>query len=252
LPLFLQPQSAQVTMRFRSAASEPAWRSRFDSTYAALLYPWIRVVDPLRSAGSLTRDIPPSGHAAGQYANTDLTTGVHTAPANGVLAWAQDVTVPVGDALQGVLNPLGIDVVRPLRGRGIRLMGARTVSSDPDWRYVNVRRLLMMIEKAIHLSTQWAVFEPNDAMTRAKLRLSLTSFLLSLWQRGALMGDTAQAAFFVTCDETNNPPAQRDNGQLLAEVGVAPSKPFEFIVLRVGRTGNEFEITDAPSVPGGS
>ena len=177
-----------------------AWRSRFDSTYAALFYPWIRVVDPLRTVASTTRDIPPSGHAAGQYANTDLTVGVHRAPANSPLVWAQDVTVFVGEAAHGVLNPLGVDVIRPVRGRGIRLMGARTVSSDPDWRYVNVRRLMMMIERAVYLSAHWAVFEPNDVFTQAKLRLSLTSFLLSLWQQGALMGDTAEGAFFVRCD----------------------------------------------------
>lgn len=247
----LDPPLAASRDDASGAGAIRAWRSRFDSTYATLFYPWIRVVDPLRSVSSLTRDIPPSGHAAGQYANTDLTVGVHKAPANNALIWAQDVTVFVGDALHGVLNPLGINVVRPLRGRGIRLMGARTVSSDPDWRYVNVRRLLLMIEQAVYLSTQWAVFEPNDYLTRAKLRLSLTSFLLSLWQRGALMGDTAPASFFVTCDETNNPPAQRENGMMLAEVGVAPSKPFEFIVLRVGRTGNEFEIVDAPALAGG-
>src|SRR5262249_11599560 len=183
-----------------------AWRGRFDTKYAAFYYPWLRVVDPLRSPASPTRDIPPSGHVAGQYAQTDFQFGVHKAPANAPLVWAQDVTVAVDDATHGALNPLGINAIRPLAGRGVRIFGARTVSSDPDWRYVNVRRLIMMIEKAIDVATQWAVFEPNNILTRAKLHLALTSFLLALWQRGALMGAAANEAFFVKCDEENNPP----------------------------------------------
>jgi phage tail sheath protein FI len=228
-----------------------AWRSRFDSKYATLYYPWLRAVDPLRSPVSLTHEIPPSGHIAGQYASTDLSIGVHKAPANSPLAWVQDVTVGVSEAVHGLLNTVGINVIKVLPGRGIRIFGARTISSDPDWRYVNIRRLMMMIEKAIDLSIQWAAFEPNDTYTRTKLHLSLFSFLIALWQQGALAGETAQEAFFVKCDEENNPPNLRANGQLIAEVGVAPAKPFEFIVVRVGRTNNEFEILDAQMQVGG-
>ena len=199
----------------------------------------------------MTRDIPPSGHVAGQCARTDIEVGVHKAPANDPLSWVQDVTVVIGDALHAILNPSGINVVRPLSGRGIRIMGARTVSSDPSWRYVNVRRLMMMIEKAIDVATQWAAFEPNDFYTRGKLVLALSSFLIALWQRGALAGKSIEEAFFVKCDETNNPPAERENGRLFADVGVAPSNPFEFIVLRVGRTNNEFEVTEFPLDAGG-
>jgi uncharacterized protein len=227
------------------------WRSRFDSKYAAFYYPWVLVVDPLRRPGELTRTIPPSGHVAGQYAQTDLQLGVHKAPANSPLVWVQDVSVAVNESVHGLLNELGINVIRSFPARGLRIFGARTVSSDPDWRYVNVRRLMMMIEKAIDLSTQWAVFEPNDTITRAKLHLSLTSFLSALWQQGALMGDSPDAAFFVRCDEDNNPPDERASGRLLAEVGVAPSKPFEFVVLRVGRTINEFEIAEERAAAGG-
>ena len=225
-----------------------AWRSRFDSQYAALYYPWLRVVDPLRSGAALTRDIPPSGHVAGQYAQTDVQFGVHKAPANAPLVWVQDVTVVLNDAVHGVLNPEGINAVRPLPGRGIRIFGARTVSSNPDWRFVNVRRLLMMIEKAIDVAIQWAVFEPNDVSTRAKLHLVLTSFLLTLWQQGALMGAASDQAFFVKCDEENNPASERDQGRLLAVVGVAPSQPFEFVILRVGREHNAFEITETTAL----
>jgi hypothetical protein len=228
------------------------WRSQFDSRYAAFYFPWLRVVDPLRLAGGVTRDIPPCGHVAGQYANTDLTIGVHKAPANASLPWVQDVTVAVNTAQHGVLNPRGINAIRTLAGRGIRIFGARTVSSDPDWIYVNVRRLMIMIEKAIRISTQWAVFEPNSEITWAKMRLSLTSFLLALWQQGKLPGATADAAFFVRCDETTNPPAQRDNGQLVAVVGVAPVIPFEFVVVRVGRTENEFELREMRGGMGGN
>jgi phage tail sheath protein FI len=156
----------------------------------------------------------------------------------------QDTTIPVDDAEHGVLNPLGINAIRPLTGRGIRIFGARTMSSDPDWRYINVRRLMIMIEKAIYLASQWAVFEPNDDITQAKLRLSLTSFLISLWEQGALAGATTDAAFFVRCDRKVNPPAQLDVGQLLALVGVAPVNPFEFVVVRVGQTANELEIVE--------
>jgi len=229
-----------------------AWRARFDSKYAAFYYPWLRVVDPLRSAISITRDIPPSGHVAGQFARSDFQFGVHKAPANSPMVWIQDVTVAVNDQVHGVLNPIGINAIRPLPGRGIRIFGARTVSSDPDWRFVNVRRLLMMIEKAIDVATQWATFEPNDASTRTKLHLVLTSFLVSLWQRGALIGNAAEEAFFVKCDEENNPPSERANGKMLALVGVAPSNPFEFVILRVGRAQNQFEITEIPASASGA
>jgi uncharacterized protein len=222
-----------------------AWRSRFDSKYAAFYYPWLRVVDPLRSSTSLVREIPPSGHVAGQYAQNDFQFGVHKAPANAPLIWAEDVTVFVDDAVHGILNPVGINAVRPLPGRGLRLFGARTMSSDTDWQHLNVRRLMMMIEKAIEAAIQWAVFEPNSTLTRTKLNLTLTNFLLSLWQRGALMGASATDAFFIKCDDDNNPPEERDQGRLLATIGVAPSRPFEFIILRVGRAHNQFEISEA-------
>ena len=228
-----------------------AWRSRFDSKYAAFYYPWLRVVDPLRSPMSLVREIPPSGHVAGQYAQSDFQFGVHKAPANAPLIWAEDVTVFVDDGMHGILNGVGINAIRPLPGRGLRICGARTVSSEADWRYVNVRRLMMMIEKTIETALQWAVFEPNSTLMRTKLNLTLTSFLLSLWQRGALMGASAEDAFFVKCDDQNNPLEERDQGRLVVTLGVAPSRPFEFIILRVGRAHNQFEISEASSAASG-
>lgn len=222
-----------------------AWRSRFETKFAALYAPWLAVVDPLRSRGAraLTRAIPPSGHVAGQCAAIDLRAGVHVAPANVALQWVQDTTLAFDEERHGVLNTLGLNVVRALPGRGVRVLGARALSSDSDWRFINVRRLMSMIEKAIDVSIQWAVFEPNDWRTRAKLTLVLSSFLRELWAHGALVGSSADEAYFVRCDETNNPPAARDRGELLIEVGVAATVPFEFIVLRIGRDASGFAVS---------
>jgi phage tail sheath protein FI len=236
--------------RLTFAASElREWRMRFDTTFAALYAPWALVVDPLRASGragsGLTRAIPPSGHVAGQCAATDLRAGVHAAPANAPLAWIQGVTLTVNDALHGLLNTMGVNVLRVQPGRGLRILGARTVSSDTDWRFLNVRRLMSMIEKAIDVSIQWAVFEPNDWRTRAKLTLVLQSFLLELWSRGAMVGASPKEAFWIRCDDTNNPADQRAQGRLLIQVGIAPTVPFEFIVLRIGRDANGFMLTDS-------
>lgn len=240
-----------------SAALDPAegpaavreWRRRFSSSYAAAYWPWISVVDPLRRSPVLP--VPPSGHAAGQIARADLAEGVHRAPANFPLAWAQDVTQDAGPELHGLLNAEGINVVRVLPGRGVRLMGARTLHPDGSFRFLSVRRLMMMVRASLYRSTQWAAFEPNDWLTRSKLTLALSGFLLALWRRGALAGATAGEAFRVRCDDTNNPPSERDEGRLLAEVELAPVHPLEFIVVRVGRSENEFEVAEADATSGG-
>ncbi len=233
------------------------WRSRFDSQYAALYAPWLKVVDPRRNVRSggrrdVTRAIPPSGHMAGLIAATDLRQGVHVAPANTPLEWVQDVLLAIDEERHGLLNALGIDIIRAVDGRGLRPMGARTVSSDSDWRFINVRRLMSMIARAIDIALQWAVFEPNDWRTRMKISLVVGSFLRSLWSRGALAGDAIEQAFFVRCDDTNNPAPTRDNGQLLVEVGVAPVVPFEFIVLRIGRDANGFAVTESTAAEAGA
>jgi phage tail sheath protein FI len=222
------------------------WREGFDSErgFGALYYPWVRVVDPLRTGGNLVRAIPPCGHIAGLYARSDFTVGVHKAPANAELFWAEDVTVEVNDKDQDILNPEGINCLRAFPGRGIRVYGARTVSSNPDWRYVNVRRLMLMIEEAVDQATQWAVFEPNGFSLRQLLTLSISSFLETLWREGALVGATKEEAFYVKCDETNNPPEIVEQGKLIADVGVAPMRPMEFIVFRIGRTVEELEIVE--------
>lgn len=220
------------------------WRRQFDTSYAALYYPWVLVPDPLQSGDGVVRAVPPSGHVAGLVARTDLGQGVHYAPANGLLSWAQGFTVPISAEWQGVLNPQQVNCLRSLPGRGLRLYGARTLSSDTALLFVNVRRLLLMIRKAIALSLQWTVLEPHDFYLRQMIILAVSSFLAALWQRGALVGETAEDAFFVRCDETNNPPDQVDLGQLVVDVGVAPVRPAEFVIVRIGRTENELQITE--------
>lgn len=252
----LDPPFDAVTRLTFAVSALREWRQRFDSAFATLYAPWLAVVDPLRAlpgrrlaGAALTRAIPPSGHIAGVFAATDLTRGVHAAPANVPLNWAQDATLPLDDVRHGMLNALGINAIRVQPGRGLRVLGARTLASDTDWRFVNVRRLVSMIAKAVDLSIQWAVFEPNDWRTRAKIALVVGSFLQEWWQRGAFIGAIPQEAYFVRCDESNNPAEARSRGELLLEVGVAPTVPFEFIVLRIGRDANGFAIREGDPVP---
>jgi phage tail sheath protein FI len=215
-----------------------AWRRRFDSKYAALYFPWLLVYDPLQPFARLVRPVPPSGHVAGIYARTDFETGVHKAPANQEARWAQDVTTAVDDGAQGILNPLGVNCFRVFPGRGLLLYGARTISSEPAWVQVSVRRLFMMMEQAIEDAVQWAVFEPNDFNLREALALSIGNFLDALWSKGALKGSRAEDAYFVKFDET------AAEGQLIAIVGAAPSIPAEFVVFRVGRTADTLEVAE--------
>jgi phage tail sheath protein FI len=244
----LDPPFGAVNGTGTGIAPTRAWRQRFDTDIAALYTPWLLVPDPLMLELSGLRAIPPSGHVAGFIAQTDLKTGVHRAPANGPLTWVQGVTLAIDDALHGVLNPEGINAIRAFAGRGLRVFGARTLSSDPDWRFVNVRRLLLMLEKAIRLGLHWATFEPNNRLTRSKIHLALTSLLLEVWRRGAFVGKNAKEAFFVNCGEDQNPASTQDLGMLVAEVGVAATTPFEFIVVRVGMSDNALEISESRSL----
>jgi phage tail sheath protein FI len=232
--------------RAYSAAEILEWRAEFESDrgYASLYYPWVKVLDPLRLGGSPVRAVPPSGHIAGLYARIDANPGVHKAPANEETRWAEDVTFEIESALQGALNPVSVNCLRAFPGRGIVVYGARTLSTDPQWRYVNVRRLLLMIRKAVELSTQWVVFEPHDDMLRQKVVQSISGYLDGLWRRGMLAGATADEAYFVRCDATNNPPGDVGNGQIVTDVGVAAASPAEFIVFRIGRTVGELETVE--------
>ena len=244
----LDPTAAMAQDAAQGVALVEEWRSRFETKNAALYFPWLHVTDPLGVAP--TRRVPPSGHVAGLAAQLDLEVGVHRAPANRVLAWAQDVTITVDDARHGHLNMMGINVLKSPPGLGLRVLGARTLSSDPSWRYVNVRRLVLMLMEAIDEQTQWAVFEPNDATTRMRISQALRELLAFLWQRGALVGTTPEQAFAVRCDEVNNPPESRADGQLIADVAIAPSQPFEYVVLRLGRQQNAFEVIERGTFTG--
>ncbi len=220
------------------------WRNQFDSSYAALYFPWVLVSDPLLLNNEIVRRIPPSGHVAGVCANTDTTVGVWNAPANVELQWAQDVTAEVTPNMQGFLNPLGVNCIRAFRGRGLRIFGARTLSSDTNWMFVNVRRLMCMIEQAMEVALQWAVFEPNNFYLWQKVSMTATTFLTALWQQGALTGNTAADAFFVQCNQQTNPLATTSVGQMLAVIGVAPTVPAEFVVFRIGKTEDTLQVQE--------
>ncbi|GAA3838411.1 phage tail sheath family protein [Saccharothrix violaceirubra] len=211
------------------------WRqdeAGYDSRYAALYYPWIKVFDP---AGGRTTLVPPSGHVAGVWARSDVERGVHKAPANEVIRGAVDLETGLSKSEQDLLNPVGVNCVRAFPGRGIRIWGARTLSSDPAWRYLNVRRLFNFLEESILLGTQWVVFEPNDDRLWSSIRRNITAFLTEQWRQGALFGRTPAEAFYVKCDRDNNPQESIDLGQVVCEIGVAPVKPAEFVVFRLAQ-----------------
>jgi hypothetical protein len=222
------------------------WRNQFDSSYAALYFPWVLVSDPLLLNNEIVRRIPPSGHAAGVCAFTDTTIGVFKAPANVELQWAQDVTAEVTPEMQAFLNPRGVNCIRTFRGRGLRIYGARTLSSETSWMFLNVRRLMCMIEQAMEVALQWAVFEPNNFYLWHKITLSATNFLNALWKQGALVGNTAVEAFFVQCNQKTNEVATTSQGQMLAVIGVAPTRPAEFVIFRIGKTQDTLEVQEQP------
>jgi hypothetical protein len=211
------------------------WRlaANYDTKYAALYYPWIETADMVRGKGSVR--IPPSGHVAGVYARSDAERGVHKAPANEVVRGATGLAMQITRSEQDSLNPIGVNCIRSFPGRGIRIWGARTLSSDPSWRYINVRRLFNMVGESIERGTQWVVFEPNDADLWARVRRDARAFLKTVWSSGALFGATPDEAFYVKCDAELNPPEVRDLGQLIIEIGIAPVKPAEFVIFRISQ-----------------
>jgi phage tail sheath protein FI len=210
------------------------WRAEanYDSKYAALYYPWIKVMDPLSGSPVF---VPPSGHVAGIWARNDTSRGVHKAPANEVVRGAISLELNLTKGEHDQLNPDGVNCIRAFAGQGIRVWGARTLSSDPEWRYLNVRRLFNYIEKSILNGTNWVVFEPNDHKLWDSVKRTITMFLRRVWRDGALFGQIPAQAFFVKCDEENNPPENRDAGILTVEIGVAPVKPAEFVVFRISQ-----------------
>jgi Bacteriophage tail sheath protein len=211
------------------------WRmdkAGYDSKYAALYWPWIKVFDPLKGQGMM---IPPSGHMAGIWARNDDTRGVHKAPANEVVRGAIALELQITKGEHDQLNPSGINCIRAFPGRGVRVWGARTISSDPEWRYLNVRRLFNFVEESILEGTQWVVFEPNDPRLWDAVKRNVSAFLRRVWRDGALFGLTSAEAFFVKCDAENNTQDTIDIGQLIIDVGIAPVKPAEFVVFRIAQ-----------------
>ncbi|NOQ33467.1 MAG: hypothetical protein GQ567_04620 [Methanosarcinales archaeon] len=213
-------------------------RNLYDSKYAALYYPWVRVFDPLSKKRT---NVPPSGYMCGIYARSDIERGVHKAPANEIVRGAlgleefDGVKRIITKGQQDILNPLGVNCIRAFRGRGIRVWGARTISNDSLWKYINVRRLFIFLEESIEDGTQWVVFEPNDEKLWARVRQTITQFLTRVWRDGALMGTTPGEAFFVRCDRTTMTPDDIDNGRLIVLIGVAPVKPAEFVIFRIAQ-----------------
>ena len=211
------------------------WRMQkagYDSKYAAMYYPWFTVLDPL-SGSPLA--VPPSGHIAGVWARNDDTRGVHKAPANEVIRGAMKPETQLTKGENDLLNPMGVNCIRAFPGRGIRIWGARTLSSEAEWRYLNVRRLFNYLEESIMEGTQWVVFEPNDDALWARIRRSISAFLVNEWRKGALFGLTPDEAFYVKCDRETNPAEGIDAGQVVCEIGVAPVKPAEFVIFRLAQ-----------------
>ncbi|WP_374537309.1 phage tail sheath family protein [Chitinimonas taiwanensis] len=215
------------------------FRGQFDSKYAALYHPWIEILDPLFPIvpGTPPRKLllPPSGFVTGIYARSDIERGVHKAPANEVVRGLTAFEININKARQDVLNPEGVNCLRFFEGRGSRVWGARTMSSDPEWKYVNVRRLFIYIEHSIDKATQWAVFEPNNERLWANIRRTIEDFLLVLWRDGALIGEKPEQAYFVRCDRSTMTQNDLDNGRMICLVGLAPSRPAEFVIFRVGQ-----------------
>jgi phage tail sheath protein FI len=206
------------------------FRDAIDTKYAALYYPWIEVRDP-----SVHRNViaPPSLHMLGLYARVDVNRGVHKAPANEVIGAITRIAQDVNQREQDMLNPKGINALRFFPGRGNRVWGARTLSSDSAWKYINVRRIFIYVEASIDRGTQWVVFEPNDEPLWARVRATITNFLTSTWRSGMLQGSTPDEAFFVKVDRTTMTQDDIDNGRLICLIGIAPVKPAEFVIFRI-------------------
>ena len=204
----------------------------FNSKYAAFYYPWMNVINPLTDEKLL---VPPGGHVAGIYARSDTNVGVHKDPANEIVRGIDSLQFQITDQQQAELNPIGINALRYFRGAGNLVWGGRTTTTDPDWKYINVRRLFIFVEKSIQRSTQWVVFGINDEPLWARVRRSVSNFLLGLWRDGMLQGAKKEEAFFVRCDRTTMTQADIDNGKLICLIGIAPVKPAEFVIFRIGQ-----------------
>jgi len=217
------------------------WRTGFQTPFAACYYPWIRVPDPLGNPGEL-RSIPTCGHMAGIFGRVELRVGVHKPPANEILQGVEDVTIELDDIVHGLLNDEGLNIIRPTHGRQVRILGARTTSETADWRYINVRRLFIAMERSVRSLLQWTVFEPANPALWTRVHRVVSSLLEGLWQRGFLDGDSREAAYSVICDASTNPPSVTDAGKIICEIGALPPWPAEFVVVRIGITEGAVEM----------
>jgi phage tail sheath protein FI len=220
------------------------WRMNtagYDSKYASLYWPWVKVMNPATGKPAF---MPPSGHVAGVWARSDDTRGVHKAPANEVLRGVLDLQSNLTRGEHDQLNPIGVNCIRSFPGQGIRIWGARTLSSDPEWRYLNVRRLFNFVEKSVLNGTNWVVFEPNDEFLWTAVTRIISAFLRRVWRSGALFGSSPEQAFYVKCDAENNPAENRDVGILTVDVGIAPVKPAEFVVFRLSQFSEGSEMQE--------
>ncbi len=235
----------EIRMRYRVALLDSPndfvlseirdFRGRFDSTHGALYYPWVTAIDPLDPDGRREIQLPPAGFVAGICARTDVQHGVFKAPANEVVLGAIGFEKLLNKAQQDVLNPEGINCFRFFEGRGYRLWGARTISSDPEWKYLSVRRYFAYLEHSIDRGTQWAVFENNNDALWANIRRTVEDFLFNEWRNGALLGTKPEQAFFVRCDRSTMTQNDLDNGRLICLIGVAVVKPAEYVIFRIGQ-----------------
>ncbi len=216
----------------QSIAQVREQRAKLNSKYAALYYPWVRVLDPITRRQI---SLPPSGFVAGIYARNDTLRAVFKAPANEVVNLALGFEKLINKAQQEVLNPESVNCFRFFEGRGYLLWGARMVTDDPEWKYVNLRRYFAYLERSIDLGTQWAVFEPNGPNLWANVTRTIENFLLNEWTNGALLGDKPEKAYFVRCDRSTMTQNDLDNGRLVCLIGVAPLRPAEFVIFRIGQ-----------------
>jgi hypothetical protein len=213
-----------------------SWRQQVgDSSFAALYYPWIIVADPTRGSGAVV-PMPPRGHVSGVFARNDLTMGVHKAPANSTVVAARDLADHVDDVAHGEANDASVNIIRRAGGRGIRVAGARSLDRDLSWRYINVRRLMSMIEESISSRLRWLVWEPNSGEIWREVDREVRLFLDGLWRKGMLDGGQAADAYSVQCDETTSTADDVSNGRLICYIGVQPPLPAEFVTVRIAVT----------------
>lgn len=219
-----------VPMDLKKTNDVATFRDMYDSTYAAMYHPWLEMYD---AGAKRSAYFPPSGAMAGIYARTDTERGVHKAPANEVVRGCTGLSCAYNEGEQDILNPIGVNLIRAFTGRGIRVWGARTISSNGLWKYLNVRRLFIFVEESIKANTNWVVFEPNSATLWSRVTRTIETFLATCWRDGALAGSSPSEAFFVECGPTTMTQDDIDNGRLICQIGIAPVKPAEFVIFRI-------------------